>query len=281
MQTYQGGPWQQQYPQQQAYVQSPSRPSRVHPGVLLGVTAWRLLIIAFALIGFFAALEDLGNPWPGLSLQASLFTAIVYGVLVLWPLFTLGRSHEPSSSWLRGGTAVLLLLVMIVYMTFMEGDVDETWSLFEHVLTPLIVTIDWIAVGKGASRVKWWHPLTWITIPLAYLVYYIADDLNMYGGMLRPDDDEFAMMASGLLGLTVVLGFVLYGIGKLRKAASSGQQSPPPQQPVHPQAYGAQQQMPQGRQHFQQPSGPHVQPGQPQPQQPVPYGPGPQSGPPR
>lgn len=232
---------------------------KVSAGVLLGVTAWRLLVIAFALIGFFAALEELGNPWPGLSLQASLFTAVVYFVLLLWPLFTLGRSHEPSSSWLRGATTVLLLLVMIVYLTIMEGDVDETWSLFEHVLTPLIVLVDWIAVGKGATRAKWWHPLTWIVLPLAYLLYLIVSEVDMYGGMFSPDSDEFAGMVSGLLGLTLVLGFVLYGLGKLRKAIAASNQRPqqPPWQPAPPQQPWVQ--------HPQQPGYPPPQhPGHPQ-----------------
>jgi hypothetical protein len=221
------GQWHQPHPPQ-AY--APPQP-RVHPGVLLGVTVWRLLIVAFALIGAFAALEDLGNPWPGLSLQASLFTAGVYAVLALWPLFTLGRSHEPASSWLRGGTTVLLLLVMIVYLTIMEGDVDETWSLFEHVLTPLIVLVDWVAVGKGAARAKWWHPLTWTVFPLAYLLYLIVSEVDMYGGMFSPDSDEFAGMVSGLLGLTLALGFALYGLGKLRGAFAAQVRQQPQQWP--------------------------------------------------
>ena len=215
------------YPQQQF-----TGPRKVNPGVLVGVTLWRLLIVAFALIGVFASFEQLaGDPWPGLSLQASLFTAIVYGVLALWPLFTLGRSHEPATPWIRGGTAVLLLLVMAVYMTMLGGDVSETWSLFEHLLTPLVVFVDACFVSASAARAKWWFPFTWVSLPLCYLIYYIADGLNMYGGMLNPDNDDFAIYVPVLLVVTIALGFLVYGLGKLRGAIAAGQGQPGPGQP--------------------------------------------------
>src|SRR5690606_13562689 len=104
-----------------------------------------------------------------------------------------GRSHEPATPWIRGGTAVLLLLVMAVYMTMLGGDVSETWSLFEHLLTPLVVFVDACFVSASAARAKWWFPFTWVSLPLCYLIYYIADGLNMYGGMLNPDNDDFAI----------------------------------------------------------------------------------------
>lgn len=218
-----GGQW-------HAYQPLRQHQPKVNAGVLLGVTLWRLLIVAFALTGFLGATEEMTNPWPGLSQQASLFAAIVYTGLLLWPLFTVGRSHEPPSSWLRGGTAVLLMLVCLVYLTIMEGDLDETWSLFEHLLTPLVVFIDAAFVGRSVGRMKWWHPLSWIVFPLLYLLYYIADDLEMYDGVFRPDNEDFAAYFFALLGLTIVIGFVLYALGKLRGAVASGsnRQQPPP-----------------------------------------------------
>lgn len=259
------------YPQQQF-----TGPRKVNPGVLVGVTLWRLLIVAFALIGVFASFEQLaGDPWPGLSLQASLFTAIVYGVLALWPLFTLGRSHEPATPWIRGGTAVLLLLVMAVYMTMLGGDVSETWSLFEHLLTPLVVFVDACFVSASAARAKWWFPFTWVSLPLCYLIYYIADGLNMYGGMLNPDNDDFAIYVPVLLVVTIALGFLVYGLGKLRGAIAAGQRQPGPGQP------GPGQPGPGQPQQQWAPAGPPLQQygpaGMPQggPQTPYPGGPGP------
>lgn len=263
---------QQQYPQQQpqaGYGYAPQQP-RVNPGVLLGVTAWRLLIIAFALIGFFASLEAMDNPWPGLSLHASLVTAIVYSGLLLWPLFTAGRSHEPPSSWLRGATAVMLMVVCIVFLFVMEGDLDETWSLFEHLLTPLIVLIDWVAVGRGAARAKWWHAITWVVFPLIYLIILISSGVaaDMYDGMFDPDSDEFAGMLALNVGLTLVLGFVIYGLGKLKgamAAAAKAQPQHPQWQQPQPQVQQQWPQQPQPQQQWQQPQ---AQPQQPQAQPP-------------
>ncbi|EHR62831.1 hypothetical protein [Saccharomonospora cyanea] len=80
--------------------------------------------------------------------------------LLLYPAFTGGRRHEPNSPWLRGATAVLLLLVPGTFLTLMGGDLSETGSLFEHLPTPLVVLVDWIAVGRGQAAVMWWHPIT-------------------------------------------------------------------------------------------------------------------------
>lgn len=277
-----------QPPQAQPFSPQPAPPvTRIRPGVLLGVTLWRLLIVAFALIGVIAAVQQDGNPWPGLSLQASLFTAIVYGVLMLWPLFTLGRSHEPPSAWIRGGTAVLLLLVMSVYMTLLDGDLSETWSLFEHLLTPLVVFADACFVGASAARMKWWFPFTWVSLPLAYLIYYIADDLKMYGGMLRPDSDKFFVYVPVLLVVTIALGFVVFGLGKLRGLVATSAVTPGGGQAPFggpaPQHWGTAPQPSMPPAGPQPPAGrPAPQGGQPYPPQPVPPSggfPGPQHSP--
>ncbi len=69
---------------------------------------------------------------------------------------------------------MLLLLVSVTFLTLMGGDLSGTWSLFEHPLTPLVVLVDWIAVGRNQAAVAWWHPITWVGPPLAYLVYLLA-----------------------------------------------------------------------------------------------------------
>ncbi len=132
--------------------------SRAGAGVLTGVTLWRLVVAAFGFIGFGAAAATMSDPWPGLSQQASLLTGVVYAGLALYPLLVGGRAHEPSSPWLRGALTVLLLLVSVTFLTGMGGDLDSTWSLFEHLLTPLVVFVDWVAVGRNQAAVRWWHP---------------------------------------------------------------------------------------------------------------------------
>jgi hypothetical protein len=220
-------PYPQQYPQQpywqhhqQPYwpPQQPPREPRVSAGVLVGVSVWRLVIVACSFIGFGAAAAQFNDPWPGLSQQASLVNGVVYLGLLVYPLFTGGRRHEPASPWLRGAMAVLLLLVAVTFIAIIEGDLDETWSLFEHVITPLVVLIDVCVVGRNQANMKWWHPLTWIVFPLAYLIYFVAADVQLYRGVLDPDDGDFIGTVLGFLFGVIVTGYLLYGIAKIKTA---------------------------------------------------------------
>lgn len=220
---------------------------KVAGGILVGVSLWRLVIVASAFIGFGAAVAEfgLGGAMPGLSQQASLLTGVVYLGLVAYPVFTSGRRHEPCSPWVRGAVAVLLLLVGFTYLTVMAGALDETWAVFEHVLTPLLVLVDWVAIGRNQARVKWWHPLTWVVFPLAYLGYFLLADVSLYHGFLDPGDDDFAVTVFGFLVAVVATGYVLYGVAKMKTVISAGtrQQYPPPAMPYPPQ-YPPQQAMP-------------------------------------
>jgi hypothetical protein len=213
-------------------------------GVLLGVSVWRVVIATFGFVGFASAAATMNDPWPGLSQQASLLTGVVYLGLALYPLFVGGRSHEPRSPWLRGAMTVLLLLVSGTFLAIMEGDLDETWSLFEHLLTPLIVFVDWAFVGRNQANVRWWHPLTWVVFPLAYLLYFVAADPGLYGSFLDPGDSDFAATVAGFMAAVIAVGYLLYGIAKLKTSiaranggAHHGQPPIPggPWQPQQPQ----------------------------------------------
>ncbi|RSD09204.1 hypothetical protein [Amycolatopsis eburnea] len=189
---------------------------KVHPGVLAGVSLWRVAIVAAALYGFGDATGWSAN-FEGLSQQASLATAVVYFGLLLYPLATGGARHEPKSPWLRGATTVLLLLVAGTFFGIMGGDFG--YLPFEHICTPLLVLVDWLFVGRNQAAAKWWHPLTWIAFPVAYLAYFLSAGVyeSLYS-FLDPDGDEFAGMIGGLLAGVVVAGYLLYGTGKLKGA---------------------------------------------------------------
>ncbi|WP_231645015.1 hypothetical protein [Sciscionella sediminilitoris] len=183
---------------------------------MLAVFLWRLLIVACALTGFVAAVQLSGfaNAIPGLSQQASLLTALVYLGLAAYPLFTGGR--EPRNPWPRGATAVLLLLVAAVYAGLMGGDYDQLWSVFEHIVTPLVVLLDWILVGRNQGNCAWWQPLSWVVFPLAYLVYFLIADPGLYGGFLDPDSSAFPATVGGFLLAVLVCGYLLYVIAMVR-----------------------------------------------------------------
>ncbi|OZM82750.1 PQQ-binding-like beta-propeller repeat protein [Pseudonocardia sp. MH-G8] len=204
---------------------SPVPARRVSPGVLAGVSLWRLVIVGSALYGFSDATGWTQN-LEGLSQQASLFTAAAYIGLLLYPAFTGGARHEPRSPWLRGATAVLLLLVAGTFFGIMGGDLG--YLPFEHVYTPLLVLVDWLAVGRNQVAARWWHPLTWIAFPLAYLAFFLSAGIyrSLYE-FLDPREDGFALMIAGLLVGVIAIGYLLYGFGRLKDAFGRGAEARP------------------------------------------------------
>ncbi|WP_143261984.1 hypothetical protein, partial [Allokutzneria sp. NRRL B-24872] len=228
--------WQQPGPNQQPWTGPPQQ--RVNPGVLLGVSAWRLMIAAFAIYGFSDATGWTKN-WQGLSQQASLFTGAVYLFLLVYPLFTGLRRHEPQSPWLRGATTVLLLLVMVTFYGVMGGDFED--QPFEHMWTPLAVIIDWIFVGRNQARTKWWYPLTWVVFPLTYLTYFLTSGVykSLYR-FLNPNKSSFMPTVISFLLAVIAAGFVLYGIAKLREVIT-GRAGPPRGQASYGPGFGPQQ----------------------------------------
>jgi hypothetical protein len=211
------------------------RPARTE--VILGVTLWRLVIVLFAVVGLMAGLEENGDgALKALSQSASLLAALVYGGLALYPFVTGMRHHEPKTAWWRGATTVTLLLVAGVFMTMLSGDVSETWSLFEHLLTPLILLADWCLVGRNQANTRPWTPLTWLCFPTLYLLYYNAADLEIYESdfSLRFDNADFMSYFPGFVAGLVVAGYLLFAVGRVKASISAQQEALKQQQAVGP-----------------------------------------------
>ena len=188
------------------------------------MTLWRLLIAACGAIGFADAVDNsagFGDAIQALSQQASLLVAVVFLGLALYPLFTRGRVHEPRTPWWRGAMAVLLLLVGITFQTLLSGDLDTVQSLFEHALTPIVVLLDWLVVGRNQATGKWWHPLTWTLIPTAYLIFFMIVEPDLYGSFLNPGGSSFPATVAAFLIAVIAAGYLLYALGKLKGMASS------------------------------------------------------------
>src|SRR5262245_52991244 len=144
------------------------------------LSAWRLLVATSAFVGFGFAVATFVEPWHALSQQASLLAGLVYLALAV----SAGRA-ERLATWLRGGMAVLLMLVCVTYLALLEGDLDTTASLFEHLVTPVLVLADWV-VGGRTRGVRWWYPLSWVAFPMAYLTYFLLADVQLYRSILDP-----------------------------------------------------------------------------------------------
>ena len=173
----------------------------------LALGAWRLLIAACGFFGFGMAMATLHDPWPALSQQASLVAGVVY-VGLAW------HGAGRLATWLRGATTVLLLLVCVTYLTVIDGDLDTASSLFEHLVTPLLALADWVFVTRGRTM-RWWYPLTWVAFPLAYLVYFVVADVQLYHSFLNPSASDFAPTVLAFLIAVVGCGYVLYVLARM------------------------------------------------------------------
>ena len=212
---------------------------RPRADVLVGVTVWRLLVAAVAWYGF-----DQGTgysqepPWESswgwrplaeLSQQASLLVVVCYLGFALYPLLLRGRRHEPRRSWLRGALVVTLWLVSVTAIFVLDngGQLDRRGFLFEHLITPIIVTVDFLCVGRGQDALRWWYPLTWATPALAYFVALAFTGFRLYG-IFDPDDPgQITLVASAFFAAIIGAGYLCYGLCKLR-AQLLGHRAPAP-----------------------------------------------------
>lgn len=175
------------------------------PAVIL----WRLLVATSAATGVALAAWQYDVWWTALSQLASMATAVAFLGLA-W--------REPESPWLRGALATLMLLVSLAYLPMQNGNLLDPYSIFEHVLTPILVLADFLLVGTNQHRVRWWHPLTWLLPPAAYLAWYVGGDLDVYAAIDLARPSAFAGRCAAVLALLLVCGFALYDVGRRRRA---------------------------------------------------------------
>lgn len=178
------------------------------------LSVWRLLVATSAFVGFGFAVATFREPWHALSQQASLLTGLVFLTLAVT-----GRRVEPIATWLRGAMTMLLMLVCVTYLTVIDGDLDTTGSLFEHLVTPVLALADWVLAGRTRGA-RWWYPLSWLVFPLAYLVYFLLADVQLYRSFLDPTSGDFGLTVVQFLVALLAAGYLLYGIAKTRARAA-------------------------------------------------------------
>jgi len=178
----------------------------------LPLASWRLVVATSALLGVGFAAREIDLWWEGLSQQASILAVLVYYALAVAGLV------RPALDWgwLRGALATTLVLVAGGYGVLMGGGFGEPWSFFEHLLTPALVVADVLVVARRAGL--WWWPLTWVVLPLAYLVYYVYAELVLYD-FLDPYASDYQVTVLGFLLATLLIGFALNSLVRARLSA--------------------------------------------------------------
>ncbi|MEJ7833850.1 MAG: hypothetical protein WKF79_13105 [Nocardioides sp.] len=178
------------------------------------IAAWRLVVATCAATGVTLAAVQYDVWWTALSQLANLAVALSYAGLAAYSLS--GRT-EPRSPWLRGALATLMTLVALAYLPMQNGNITEPYSVFEHLVTPALVVADFLLVGRNQAQVRWWHPLTWLLAPLAYLGWYVASELRVYAPLDPGLQASFVAQLALLSSLVLLAGFAFYAVGRRRR----------------------------------------------------------------
>ena len=200
-----------------------------HPLLVILTAVWRLCIAIIAFAGWWLYGHDPAE-LPFLTQSGNLLVSIVYlGLVVYYPAVSLATGREPGSGKIRGAMALLMMVVGCTYVGVMGGDIDNPADLLAHVVTPLLVFLDWCFVGRSQNRTRWWHPFLWLIIPGVWLIGYsltggyrwVRGSSPLYG-FADPRDGEYVLVVVGLVLATITGGFLLFGIGKTQGAPVPG-----------------------------------------------------------
>jgi hypothetical protein len=176
----------------------------------LPLASWRLFLASCAILAVGNTATTLDLWWEGLGQQAVVAVALVYFTLawvgLVWP--------ARSWPWLRGALATSLVLATAAHL-FEGGSLNSAWAPLVHLAVPVLVVADYLTVGRSAG--KWWWPLTWALLPLAYLVYYAGSGLLFYE-FLDPFGDYYQFSVLGFLLAGAAIGFVLFGLAGGRQS---------------------------------------------------------------
>ena len=144
--------------------------------MVIGTFAWRLILAFCAFWGWWLSGHD-PKELIFLTPSSNLLTAIVFILVASYGLVVgLAYQREPATHLWRGAMALLLLVVASTYLGVIGGDTAEAKDAFTHVITPLLVLVDWCFVGRSQNNTRWWQPLTWLVVPSVWLLWYTATD---------------------------------------------------------------------------------------------------------
>lgn len=167
---------------------------------LVRARAWRLLIATSGAIGVLLAAMQYDVWWTALSQLSSLVVAATYLLLAIGPRW--------RWTWWRGALATVMSMVCVGFVAMQHGNLLDPYSLFEHLLTPILVVVDYVLLSRGA-RAPLWHPAVWAVLPLPYLAWYVAADLGTYAALDPAHPAQLTTRVAALLALALVAGYSL------------------------------------------------------------------------
>lgn len=198
-----------------------SGPGRTPAALVLRAPIVANILLAFVIVS--------GTSRSGLWWRFSTFTYeanALAAAYFLWALLRPGAARQRPG--LRGAIVLYVVVAGLIWNLFLTGaSMGYTpQNILLHIVSPILVGLDWLLIGRGPERLAWWHPLAWLGYPLLYLIgvliyinsqrgrflYYFLD-IDQIGltGLAR----NVALLAIGF----AALGYLVLGGGRLAVAA--------------------------------------------------------------
>jgi hypothetical protein len=149
--------------------------------------------------------------------QANVLAAAYY-------LWTLVSPRADARVGLRGGVVLYVVIAGVIWNLLLTGHSMgyTTANVLLHVVVPVLALSDWLLIGRGRGRVRWWHPLAWLAYPASYVVLAVGV-LNQAGRrapyyFLDPGSvgvSTVLLNVCVLGGAVIAVGYVLLAVNRL------------------------------------------------------------------
>ncbi len=196
-------------------------PDRSPAATVLGIAIVANIVLAFVIVSMTSR--------SGLWWRFSTFT---YEVNLLAAAYFLWALAKPAAarrlSGLRGAVVLYVVVAGVIWNVYLtEMSMGYTpQNIMLHVVSPILVGLDWLLIGRSQEHLTWWHPLAWLAYPLVYLigvlVYLNSERGRFLYYFLDVDQIGLAGLARNVVLLAIgfaALGYLVLGIGRLAAAA--------------------------------------------------------------
>ncbi|MGI8720790.1 MAG: Pr6Pr family membrane protein [Geodermatophilaceae bacterium] len=196
-------------------------PRKTSQAVVLRIAIVATILLAFVLVAA-TSRSGLWGRFSTFTYEVNLFAAAYFSWALVWPAASL---RHPG---LRGAIVLYVVVAGVIWNLYLtEMSMGYTpQNIMLHLVTPVLVGLDWLLIGRSQERLTWWHPLAWLGYPLLYLigilVYLNSERGRFLYYFLDVDQIGLVGLARNVVLLAIgfaALGYVVLGLGRLAVTA--------------------------------------------------------------